>query len=315
MEHFTKEQLQIARKADLYAFLLRNHAYNFKKEGVSIHPLDNMSLSIKRGYSGFMDFATGEKGNSVDFLVRYLGYQIDEAVFALCGEGPVNNCLSCMEGPQIEKMPPQFPEPIDTQYKQLYAYLMGRGISSETIKMLIDQKILYQDKHNNIIFANKERTWGERRGTNTFADTRCVNRSECPDFVEIEHGWCKDMEHCQKYKKDAFRGMIANSKPDGFWWFQIGNDVAEKVYVCEASIDAISLYELHRLDGIKENAVYVSIGGTAKQPAIDRLKRKKRVILCVDNDQAGSECRKRNVDLECLIPHGKDWNVDLMARR
>ena len=318
MAQVTKEQIQRARKTDLYSFLFRNHYNLFKEESGSLHPLDNHSLSIKRGYSGYKDFSTGETGNSIEFLEKYMEYTFTDAVLALTGECAASNYTTNMkveENLQIEKLPPQFPEPIDTQYKQLYAYLMGRGISAETIKMLIGQKILYQDKHNNIIFANKERTWGERRGTNTFSDTRCVNRSECPDFVEIEHGWCKDMEHCQKYKKDAFRGMIANSRPDGFWWFQIGENVADKVYVCEASIDAISLYEIHRLDGVKENAVYVSIGGTAKQSAINRLKKKKRVILCVDNDQAGSECRKRNVDLECLIPMGKDWNDDLKARR
>ena len=56
-----------------------------------------------------------------------------------------------------------------------------------------------------------------------------------------------------------------------------------------------------------------SIGGTAKQPAIDRLKRHKRVILAVDNDNAGSKCRRRNAELECIIPNRKDWNEDLMA--
>lgn len=316
MQHFSKEQLQQARKTNLYDFLMRYHAGEFRRDGNSIHPRDNGSLSIKQGYCGYIDFATDEKGNSVDFLTKHLGYQLDEAVFALCGEsGPSVASSSDRQEPKIEKLPPQFPDPVDASYKQLYAYLMNRGISAETIKMLIDLKILYQDTHNNIIFANKERTWGERRGTNTYADARCVHRAECQEFKKGEHGWCTCMDTCDRYKKDAYRGMIANSREDGFWWFQIGDGKAEKVYVCEASIDAISLYELHQLDGIKGNAVYVSIGGTAKQPAIDRLKRQSRVVLAVDNDSAGSECRKRNAELECIIPTLKDWNEDLKARR
>jgi hypothetical protein len=30
-------------------------------------------------------------------------------------------------------------------------------------------------------------------------------------------------------------------------------------------------------------------------------------------DYAGSECRKRNSELECIIPRLKDWNDDLKA--
>ena len=52
-----------------------------------------------------------------------------------------------------------------------------------------------------------------------------------------------------------------------------------------------------------------------KQPAIDRLKRHTRVILAVDNDEAGSECRKRNSELESIIPNHKDWNEDLLQGR
>lgn len=316
MQHFTREQLQQARVTDLYDFLMFYHSSDFRIDGNSIHPVANKSISIKQGYCGYIDFATDEKGNSVDFLTRHMGYQLDEAVFALCGEGAVvTTGLSDRQEPTIEKLPPQFPEPINASYKQLYAYLMNRGISADTIKMLIDLKIMYQDEHNNIIFANKERTWGERRGTNTYADTRCVHRAECDNFAKSDHDWCSYMDSCDRYKKDAYRGMIANSREDGFWWFQVGDGKSDKIYVCEASIDAISLYELHLLDGIKENAVYVSIGGTAKQPAINRLKQHSRVILAVDNDSAGSECRKRNAELECIIPKFKDWNEDLKARR
>ncbi len=316
MQHFSKEQIRQARKANLYDFILRYHFGDFRRDGTSIHPKDNRSISIKQGYCGYIDFATNEKGNSLDFLTNHLGYQLDDAVFALCGEnGPSYNTSSKRHKSLPEKMPPQFPDPIQATYKQLYAFLMSRGISADTIKMLIDLKILYQDTHNNIIFANKERNWGERRGTNTYADARCVHRNECQNFQKGEHEWCTCMDDCKRYKKDAYRGMIANSREDGFWWFQIGNSKSDKVYMCESSIDAISLYELHQLDGIKENAVYVSIGGTAKQPAIDRLKRHSRVILAVDNDNSGSECRKRNAELECIIPKFKDWNEDLKSRR
>lgn len=282
MEHFSKEQMQRARKADLYDFLMRNHSYQFKREGQSIHPLDNSSLSIKRGYSGYFDFATKEKGNAVDFLVRHLGYELDQAVFALCGEFTSNDYKG-FEIPNDaiveENLPPVFPEPADGRYRQLFAFLTGRGIPVATIQGLIDQKLLYQSKEkNNVVFINRERDWAELRGTYTLGK--------------------------------PFHGVVANCRTDGFWWFRTGKD-AKIAYVCEAAIDAISLYVLQRRKGKSNPAYYVSIGGVAKQPAIDRLKRQMNVVLAVDNDEAGQACRDRNRDLDFIIPVHKDWNEDL----
>lgn len=285
MEHYTKDQMRRARKADLYDYLIRNHARQFKKEGQSIHLIDNKSLSIKRGYSGYLDFATDETGNSVDFLVRYMGYEIDQAVFALCGE---NSCInSGNSGFEItndliikEDLPPVFPDPAVGKYRQLFAFLTGRGIPSRTVQGLIDRKLLYQSKDkNNAVFINIERDWAELRGTYTLG-------------------------------KKQFHGVVANCRKDGFWWFRSGKD-AKIAYICEAAIDAISLYVLHMQHGKKEPAYYISIGGVAKQQAIDRIKRQVKTILAVDNDDAGLGCRERNSELSFILPVNKDWNEDL----
>lgn len=292
MEHFSEDQKKRARKADLYEFLMANHAELFKRDGDSIHPRDNGSLSIKRGYCGYKDFATDETGNSIDFLVKHLGYQIDDAIFALLGEtsadasnGSVSSrpATTTKTSEPEKKEPPTFPEEADGAFRNLFAYLKFRGISQDTIQTLIDKKLIYQEKaHNNIVFANGVRDWGELHGTYTQGEK-------------------------------TFHGMVRNSRMDGFWSMKSG-EMVKVVYICEAAIDAISLYELHRLDGRKEEAAFVSIGGVAKQPAIDRIKKKYRVIMAVDNDAAGSECRKRNAELESIIPHNKDWNEDLLER-
>lgn len=285
MEHYTKDQMRRARKADLYDYLIRNHARQFKKEGQSINLIYNKSLSIKRGYSGYLDFATNETGNSVDFLVRYMGYEIDQAVFALCGE---NSCINSGNlGFEItndliikEDLPPVFPDPAVGKYRQLFAFLTGRGIPSRTVQGLIDRKLLYQSKDkNNAVFINIERDWAELRGTYTLG-------------------------------KKQFHGVVANCRKDGFWWFRSGKD-AKIAYICEASIDAISLYVLHMQHGKKEPAYYISIGGVAKQQAIDRIKRQVKTILAVDNDDAGLGCRERNSELPFILPVNKDWNEDL----
>ena len=105
-----------------------------------------------------------------------------------------------------------------------------------------------------------------------------------------------------------FHGIITNSRHDGFWWFRTSKN-ATKAYICEAAIDAISLYELHKIQGNKEEAYYISIAGVAKQPAINRLKQSKlHIVIAVDNDDAGQQCRNRNSELEYILPVHKDWN-------
>ena len=167
-------------------------------------------------------------------------------------------------------------------YKNLFAFLKNRSISTETIQKLVKQKLLYQEKSkNNIVFINMERDFAELRGTYTFGN--------------------------------PFHGIVTGSRHDGFWWFRTSKH-ASKCYICEAAIDAISLYELHKIQGKHEEAYYISIAGVTKQPAIDRLKKYKyKLVLAVDNDIAGQQCRARNSELEYILPVNKDWNEDLQA--
>ena len=79
----SKEQATSARCADLYDFLVQYYDFNFKHEGDSIRPVDNHSISIKKGYNGYKDFATKETGNSIDFLIKHMGFDFINAVQAL----------------------------------------------------------------------------------------------------------------------------------------------------------------------------------------------------------------------------------------
>lgn len=278
----SKKQIASARHADLYAFLMKYHSSNFKTEGDSIRPKDNHSISIKKGYHGYKDFSTEETGNSIEFLTNHMGYTFVEAVQALSDVSALAQQPTDVQQDGIENVPPKFPEPVNGMYKNLFAFLKNRSISTETIQKLVKQKLLYQEKSkNNIVFINMERDFAELRGTYTFGN--------------------------------PFHGTVPHSRHDGFWWFRTSRNAA-KAYICEAAIDAISLYELHKIQGNHEEAYYISIAGVAKQPAIDRLKKYKyKLVLSVDNDDAGQNCRNRNSDLEYIIPVHKDWNEDLQS--
>lgn len=274
-----KEQIKAARHADLYSFLVKYHDSNFNHEGDSIRPKDNHSISIKKGYNGYKDFSNAETGNSIDYITKYMGYTFLDAVNALSGE-PVSVHPVDIQQDGIKNVPVQFPEPVNGIYKNLFTFLKNRGIHVETIQMLVKQKLLYQEKSkNNIVFINPERDFAELRGTYTFGK--------------------------------AFHGIVSGSRHDGFWWFRTSKN-ASKCYICEAAIDAISLYELHKMQENYEDTYYISIAGVAKQPAIDRLQKSEyNLILAVDNDDAGQQCRDRNSELEYILPIHKDWNEDL----
>lgn len=285
----TEMKLRARQVKILYDFLRTYHQPDIIVEGHSVRLKAHHTISIKKGYSSYTDFKTGETGNPIDCLVKFLGYDFISAVRALCEyNGTLYDDMTenTQNQPEITpppvNLPPAFPEPEKGPYKRLYAYMMKRGILSQTLKNLIDSNLMYEsaDKHN-IVFISRDRDFGDMKGTYTYGA--------------------------------PFKGIVAHSRPDGFWGF--GRDTST-VYICEACMDAISLYEIHRLTN-HTLGYYISICGEGKQGAIDRIKREfteSHIVLAVDRDDAGNGCRTRNNDLDCILPVQKDWNEDLQTK-
>ena len=299
------EAIVAARRAPLYDYLLSRHPADVRREGNSLRLRSNHSLSIKRGYSGYTDFSTGETGNAVDCLIRYLGYDFQGAVAALCAYTGIPAVTDSQPQPRTApktapgaaqeplKDPPRvfiLPEPSRGQNRHLYAYLtQRRGIPPVMVQQLIDWGLLSQEaEHANMVFVNPEKTFAELRGT---------------------------------VPGKPFHRVLF-SDPTAFWGFKAngpGSD-ANIAYVCEAAIDALSLYLLHLTAGIPdgENGLYCSIGGVANQQRINAIRDSMsatggHTVLAVDNDDAGELCRRKNPDCPAIFPQLKDWNDDLLA--
>ena len=275
----SSEQIRAARQADLYDFLRARHADDVKIEGNSLRLKDNNSISIRRGYAGYKDFSSGETGNGIDLLTRYLGYSMPEAVLALGGSVVATGTIGKTTAPPQTK---DIELPAKAQdYRKLFAYLLTqRKIPADVVQRLIDQNLLYQaERTNNAVFVNRKRDFAELRGT----------LSEKP-----------------------FHGVL-KTEADRFWSFE-GSPVVPgevpRAYICESAIDAISLYLLHRSRGEDTRAHYCSLAGVANQQTIDRIKRHSHAILAVDKDAAGDRCRKQNKDIPHAVPEHKDWNED-----
>lgn len=312
----SKEEYMQACAADLYEFLVRSHAAQVKVKYGSALLCADEHVSVKKGFHGYRNFKTGETGNNIDFLMAYLGYGYQDAVLALIGEsGSGREHVPAVNPSVPETREISLPAPLAGQYRNLYAYMLSRQIPADVIRMLVSKGILYQSAEgNNIVFVSPQGDYCEIRGTNSYADRRCKRRKDCGCYSRGEHTWCTLMGSCERYKPDPFHGC-RRTRPDRFWYFDPDPDrTAQSIYVCEAAIDAVSLFVIHQRQHRTEKAVYVSIGGSANQQAIDRLVRQRRnsdVVLAVDNDEAGQICRDRNPDLAFVLPVNKDWNDDL----
>ncbi len=269
----TKEDIQAARTADLYDFLLCFHPDEFKREGHWLRMKSHPGICMKQGCGGYKNYETFETGNSIDFLLRYMNYSFVEAVSALTATKmtvPESN-------PPIREI--VFPEQSASD-AAMRRYLSGRGIPEEMIGRLELNDLLYQDIHRNAVF-----------------------RSANGDFYEARGTWPgKAFHQCGK------------RTPDSFWCFHPEGS-PKKAYICESSIDAVSLCLIHSGKGMEINNAYCGIAGVANQQAIERIQAWLPSVLAVDNDHAGQQCRMRNSGIPSLIPQGKDWNEDLIARR
>ena len=307
-----------ACKVDLAAWLLRHHPEAVELKYGSVILRDNHHVSVKEGYSGYYNFKTGESGNSIDYLMNYLGYDYPTAVEVLNDEHPVLDCQMEKQkrNASYEMMSKSINLPdAAPDCRRVYAYLRTRGIPGDIITMLNRNGLIYESAHHhNAVFVNADRDYCEIRGTNTYADGRCKKSPQCNDYNPSEHRWCSCMQECNQYKHSSFHGC-RKARADRFWYFYKPGETVEKIYVCEAAIDAISLYCLHkRTTSSADAGAYISIGGVSNQQTVDRIKHHSLcpVIIAVDNDQAGEACRMRNPELLAIIPEHKDWNEDLI---
>ena len=184
--YVTKEQIRQARKANLADYLLMEYPADVRIVGSSLCLKKNTSLYVKKSVSGYHDFATGEHGNSIDFLTRHLNYSFMDAVSTLC-------CFSDAKAksPSLPR-PFSIPSRAAQPFRKAIDYLTGRGIPEEIVLFLIQEGLLYQDSpHGNAVFVTPDEDYCEIRGTGT-----------------------KSFHGCRKKSPDKFWYLLTNPKPE-----------------------------------------------------------------------------------------------------
>ena len=280
----TKEQIVTAKKVDLRCFLQDNFPdtikYDYKTKSYRNATHDSLVINKHAWYQ----FSACRGGDTIEYLIQMLDMSFIDAVMLLytydCGcQRPANTTSDIADQIMPFKMPQKASE-----INSLFRYMFDRQIRPDTVQKLIDDNLIYEDTHANIVFVR-----------NTCDKRMCIIKGTDPKY--------------------PFNKIITEI-PHNYWFFCAGENPT-KIYVCESPIDAISLYEcLNHAGGI-----YTAMAGlkymTLKRILNDFNKNNdKEVYIAVDWDKAGQDfCKKYNLDKEfnILLPENnfektKDWN-------
>ena len=258
------------------------------------------SVRIYPETNSFMQFSSGIGGSTIDFVMRFGNYDKAEAI-RLLKERYLGRRLELLPRKpaqavqQKQSVRKEFilPPKAEGMFSRAFAYLTKtRCIDTGIVQQCMKDGLIYEDNKHNVVFVGKD-----ENGNPVYATKRSTLTGS------------------------SFKCDVAGARQDvGFYV----NHHAEKLYICEAPIDALSIMTLMKRQGKPvEQANYLATGGTGKDAALyfrlDHNPQIKTVVLANDNDDAGRKANQKIIEklrenypeihISCLIPkQGKDLN-------
>lgn len=308
MAGVSKELIEQARNADLFAYLQSYEPTVLKRDGPNYRHKEHDSLVYVTGKRYWYWNSRGRSLNALDYLIEIRGYGLVDAVNRLTG-GEVQTV-----------QPFRKPEAPSRSYRELerklfslpwakrcatfmVSYLQRRGISSEVISRSLRLGLLYESNYKGeavCVFVGKDDA-----GKSRFACMRSIGGN---------------------LKKD-----VGGSDKRFSFCYPPQNPGSRQLAVFEAPIDALSHATLQELEGWKWDGYRLSLGGTshvALTAFLERHPEIKRVTLYMDNDFGGlTNARKikamlhedqhfKHVRIGINPPRvGKDYNEKLLHTR
>jgi hypothetical protein len=265
--NYIKHSVSIISLAQAMGFtpVQDGHYYTLKEhDSVKIYPETN----------SFYQFSSGKGGSPIDFLMTFGGYTAKEAIEKLEKEYTDGRFDEIHAVPQEHTAPVPgkkefvLPEKVGGKYTRVFAYLTKtRCLDADIVKRCMSEGLIYEDSKHNAVFIGKDDA-----GKPVYA-TRHTTLTE------------------SNFKRD-----VAGSRQDVGW--MVKNGKAEKLYVCEAPIDALSIMTLLKQQGKSiAKASFLATCGTCKDAALyARLRANpqiKEVSLANDNDEAGQKANEK----------------------
>jgi len=306
MPSVTREQIQAAREADLFAYLQSYEPGVLKRDGPNYRHKEHDSLVYVTGKRYWYWNSRGRSINALDYLIQIRGYGLVDAVHKLVG-GEIRQA-SAYHSAAVPATKAQEKKSFKLPWAKRCAtsavfYLQRRGISSEVISRCFRLGIFYESRYHGesvCVFVGKDDA-----GKAKFACMRSITGSLRKDV----YGSDKEYSFCLPPKNPGSR----------------------HVAVFEAPIDALSHATLQEIEGWKWDGYRLSLGGTshvALTAFLDRHPEIRRVNLYMDNDLGGlknarrikamlhEDRRFRHIRVGINPPRvGKDYNEKLLQVR
>ena len=301
--HFTEEQKQAAKLTDLAPFL-QNRGEQIKRSG-SEYEWVGHHITLRGNQ--FYDQYEQRGGTAVDFVQEQYGLSYPEAVQLLLGitnEFDRHTDVIKNEGdplhwkyrvpdrlPPPERKPFELP-PANENIRRVYAYLIKqRCIDRDVIYHFAHRGLIYEDaQYHNVVFVG-------------------VDRDGKPRHAHKKSTSLND---------SSFRANQTGSEA-AFSFHHIGT--SDTVYTFEAPIDMLSFITLYPKQWQRDSYVTLcSVADHALFRFLDQNPHARKIILCLDNDEAGRQAMNRIAeklaakgynDVSILLPTLKDFNEDL----
>ena len=292
---FTPVEREQARTTDLAEFL-RRQGHDLRREGrgsVWMRRGEKISIQGNLWYNQY----TREGGDAIDFARRFFDCpDYPSAVRLLLGADVGMTVINPQKQEKKKEQKPFALPSANPDMHRVYAYLMKqRGIERDVIHAFTHAKLLYEEAiYHNCVFVGYDESGiashAHKRGTSTGSSFKCNADGSAPQY--------------------------------SFHW----SGTSERLFVFEAPIDMMSYITMYPQDWQKDSYVALcSVVPIAAKQMIEQNDHLRQIILCLDNDDAGTraclriakELKERHptVSVYRLSPEHKDFNEDLQAWR
>lgn len=281
--HYTQEQIEAAKNADLVDYVSR-HGFECEKAGREIHVKGYGGLYINPEKNIFSIFSQSNADGSTEggkgplaFAQKVMGMSFREAMEDIVGKAEEIKHFTPKTTPQEEKKF-AMPEKSDSGYKNIYAYFINtRRISPETVREFVNKGLIYPTVSKGV----SRNTGNEYQKIN--AVFLHLNEQGKPCGADIQ-----GIDQNPEYR---FKGCTARDETDAGFVYNKGDpQKADTVYLFEAPIDLMSFVELHPEI---ENAKFAALSGLKPATAEHYINSGMKVVSCVDNDAAGINFNNR----------------------
>ena len=163
MPGVTKEQIQAAREADLFAYLQSHEPGVLKRDGPNYRHKEHDSLVYVTGKRYWYWNSRGRSINALDYLIQIRGYGLVDAVQTLAG-GEIRQvpAYQSAAAKQARKEPEKKPFTLPWARRCATAavsYMQRRGISSDVISRCFRNGLFYEARYHGepvCVFVGKD---------------------------------------------------------------------------------------------------------------------------------------------------------------